>query len=104
MDKKEVSKMLGYIKHHARPGNQNGEGTRDASECLNVYTQLKNIDKPAFLAKFANNKGSLKWVDSYSIKNQAEFSTAASSTENWFTKCSQHVYMHVCSCHPNPQP
>ena len=34
MDKKDVSRMLGYIKYHARPDNKNEEGKRDAEECL----------------------------------------------------------------------
>ena len=121
MDKKEVSKMLGYIKYHARPGNKNEEGRRDAEECLNVYTKLKNIDKAAFLAKFENNKGSLKWIYSYNIRHQAEESTDASSTENWYTKCSMHGSMYILfaasltpkpprsmhpphSIHPTPSP
>lgn len=56
MDKASVSKMLGFLKYHARSGNKNEEAV-----ALAKYHSAGE-DKSGFLEKFEANKGSLKWI------------------------------------------
>ena len=65
MDKAAVSKMLGYMKYHARATNKDMGDRDDASFALAKYNALKGVDKVNFLKSYEQNKGSLKWARSF---------------------------------------
>lgn len=78
-----VSKMLGYMKYHARPGNQDTEDQAIASDALVKYSQLEGVDKRKFLIEYEKNKGTLKWTRTF-------FQTSA---EKHITKSGTTVHM-----------
>ena len=55
MDKKEVAKMLGYLKYHQSKSTA-------AAQALEKYKALPAQDKRAFLQQFGKNKKDLSWV------------------------------------------
>jgi len=66
MDRIEVSKMLGYLKYHAKPSNKNQGDRADAQRALEVYQGLGQEQKPSFLEAYNNHKGNLKWIYAFS--------------------------------------
>jgi len=73
MDRSTVSKMLGYLKYHAKLTNTDETDRSDAKVALDTYNQLGNVDKSTVLSKYEKNKGSLKWIH--------QFSTTSSDVE-----------------------
>ena len=65
MDKAAASKMLGYMKYHARATSKDMGDRDDASFALAKYNALKGVDKLNFLKSYEQNKGSLKWARSF---------------------------------------
>ena len=70
MDKGDVSRMLGYLKYHARDGNKDASDKQDARAAMDKYNVLSGQDKLGFLEKYDQNKGSLKWVYTYQAVSQ----------------------------------
>ena len=59
MDKKEVAKMLGYLKYHIG-------SNETAAKALDTYKSLAPSEKRSFLAGFAKNKKDLSWTHTFS--------------------------------------
>ena len=79
MPKGDVSRMLGYLKYHARAGNKNHDDMSEARTALEKYNACEAGTKSAFLSMFEANKGSLKWVHSFAKVTKEEEVNEATS-------------------------
>jgi hypothetical protein len=67
-DWSSVSKMLGYLKYHAREANTDASDKEAAQYALAKYSSLSGIDKQDFLAQYIKHKGNLKWARTFSTR------------------------------------
>ena len=77
MDKLEISKMLGSLKYFARAVKASPEDKKEAETALTTYSALDSHKKRDFLEAFQKNKGSLKWVSSFTSQSREEEKTKA---------------------------
>ena len=88
MPKGDVSRMLGYLKYHAKDSNKVKDDKSDASTALSTYSGLKGFDKTKFLAQYEANKGTLKWIHTFE---------ATSTETETTTVLTINSYKHVCT-------
>ena len=62
VDRGEVSRMLSFLKYHARAQNRDADDQKDAQHALQVYQDTAVENKFAFLDQVRQNKGNLKWA------------------------------------------
>ncbi len=93
MKKGDVSRMLGYLKYHARAGNKDDDDKNSATLALSKYAEMKS-DKSTFLETFEQNKGNLKWVHNFFKTTEEVQKTKATKTLTRFDH-NTHVLTHA---------
>ena len=79
MDKKEVAKMLGYLKYH--------KGSNEtAAKALDTYNGLAPSEKRSFLAQFAKNKKDLSWTHTFGDSTTVSTGDVSKIKEGWFNR------------------
>ena len=79
MDKKEVAKMLGYLKYH--------KGSNEtAAKALDTYNGLAPSEKRSFLAQFAKNEKDLSWTHTFSDSTTVSTGDVSKIKERWFNR------------------
>ena len=80
MDRGELAKMHGYLKHHAYV-----KGDEQARKALDVYSQLTPPEKRDFLSHFKKSRKDLSWTNAISTVHKASNDSRNEKIKGWFT-------------------